>query len=258
MNNCSGWQALVDDLRSVGLADYEAHVFLCLVKHKCLTASEVSRKTHHSIIVTKIALTLLVERGLVRAESDEKYRLEERKHVYGWFSDQQSRTSTLYSHAWIQLHSFWEASSNHSWKPEIDYYEGVEGIKAIYEDILETLAAKRGKKVVYCWTDFESKTELIGQDFVDDYAERRKAAGIVIHAIKPKTTQAIRDQSTGQRQSIVHLVNGFSLHGEVRIYGDKVAVITFDKNHPVGVVIEGQVTRAVVQGIFEAFWDKSA
>lgn len=251
-------QPLMADLRSVGLADCEIETFLCLAEHKCLTLREISQKAHQTVKITGIALGMLNERRLIKARSDGKYQLEEEVNIVGWFSDQKGRIGATYDNAWVQVKAYLEECRSHSWKPEITYYEGIEGIKEIYEDIFVTLAAKRGKKVVYCWTDFEAKADLLGPSFIADYGERRKAAGIVIQAIKPKTAKAIRDQATAQRKSIVRLIRGLQLPGEVRIYGHKVAFITFAKDRPVGFVIEGEKIQTMMTSIFSECWKQAS
>ena len=45
-----------------------------------------------------------------------------------------------------------------------------------------------------------------------------------------------------------------SIDGEIRVYGDKVALITFHKQKPVGFVFSGPLISSIFRGVFNHAW----
>ena len=72
-----------------------------------------------------------------------------------------------------------------AYKPKIQYYEGLQGIKNLLED---TLGAK-GEIVGY--TNLEELPKIIPQDYLQGFAKRKIEKGIHTRMLSPLTPTAI-------------------------------------------------------------------
>lgn len=139
-------------------------------------------------------------------------------------------------------------------KPAVRYFEGVEEIKNIFEDIIET---KHHMKALVSWDDFK---EVFGREFVYDFIERRYTHFLKIQFITPKTASAqklrLRDaQELRQTRFLPE-------HVELRrvsnfIYGDKVAMVSMNRKVPVGLIVEDPDVVHAMDIYFESLWHYS-
>ena len=236
-------------LQEIGLNKREVAIYLALLPLGKASASVLARRTNLERTTTRSVCNALVDKGLLRLKKLGNVFIfypEPPGRVASIFEEQKKRLSETESKMNRALAELKAMIDPEFLLPKVRYFEGKKGIIEIYEDILKT------GKDVYCWTDLEKKTEIIGKDFIQGYIPRRLGHNIKIHAIKPKTKNAIKDLKN-ERNRAIKLIDDFSLDGEIRIYGDKVAVITFDKNVPRGFLFEGKVS-AAFKAIFDKFW----
>ncbi len=132
-------------------------------------------------------------------------------------------------------------------KPEISFYEGIEGIKKVYEDTLtssEEILAYAGGKIVY---------ERLG-NFIENYFNRRTNKKIPIKVIMPNTKYAqsvkARDNHHLRESKLVDLPFDFGL--EVNIYSDKVAIMEFEQKF--GMIIKSNAFTQAQKEIFKLAW----
>ncbi len=150
-----------------------------------------------------------------------------------------------------QLHFLENNDGN---KPAIHCYIGMEEIKNIFDDIIET---KHHIKALVCWDDFK---EYMGKRFVFDFIERRYKHFLRIRLITPKTPSALTLKSKDQEElrQTRFLSAGVSLRRVSNfIYGDKVAIISFNKKEPTGLVVEDPDVVHAQTIYFENLWQHS-
>jgi sugar-specific transcriptional regulator TrmB len=134
--------------------------------------------------------------------------------------------------------------------PKIRYYEGEEGIKQIYEAVL-----KEGVDY-YRYGDIAKIYETLG-DFVEDYIKRRNKLGITAHAIMPydKRSESLYKKDKEELRKALYIPREiFPIEGEVRIFGNKVAIFSLRKEAPVGVIIESDIVARMFKSIFMLTW----
>lgn len=135
-----------------------------------------------------------------------------------------------------------------SGQPGISHYEGIEGIKKVYED---TLRAPCPEEILVLRSIYDSE-EL--EDFIQEYVERRAKLGIKSRTISPP---GIRHPSLSEEELLRSLRflprENFSLPTEISIYGDKVALISLRKDL-IATVIQSQDVAETLRILFELIW----
>lgn len=240
-------------LRSIGFSDNEISVLNFLFRKKRGPISFISRHTTLSQNSTRFSLENLKFRSLVSLvsssdELDPVYEICDESEFLDWIDLQQEKYSQLYRKAEHDFQEFFSILQESAWKPGVLYYEGHDGMKEIYEDILHT------GETIYAWTNL-SHSYFSLDDYMKEFVSRRVEKGIRIMAIRsvhgPEIPEEMQDESF-LRDVAVTTAN--PLNGEVRIYGDKVAVMTFDDKEPVGFVFQGQLITGVFKRLFQDYW----
>lgn len=134
--------------------------------------------------------------------------------------------------------------------PKIRYYEGLEGIKQIYEAVL-----KEGVDY-YRYGDITKIYGTLGE-FTDEFIRKRNKLGITAHAIMPyhkRSEELYKKDKDEQRKSLYIPEELFPIEGEVRIFGNKVAILSLKKDSPIGVIIESEIVARMFKSIFMLTW----
>lgn len=133
-------------------------------------------------------------------------------------------------------------------KPVIRYYEGLEGIKDVYRDTLKY----KGELVAYVTENIFTN---LGQDFADEYVEKRVKAQITGRVIGPNTQEIIEYKKTDQKnlkETRIVDKEKFPFSIEMNIYGNKVAFMSFSEQ--LGLIIESNEIAKNMKFLFELAW----
>ncbi|MGC9602448.1 MAG: helix-turn-helix domain-containing protein [Minisyncoccia bacterium] len=132
-----------------------------------------------------------------------------------------------------------------SGKPGVRFFEGEDGVREIYDDILAT-----GKNFHLIRSagvgEFKEKMVSILKDFI----KWRLRKGISVTALTPSNVQPDAEQDKAWRLTrTVVPVNDYSSPVEINIYGDKVAFISY-KYEMVGFILESPQIAQAMREIF--------
>ena len=164
--------------------------------------------------------------------------------------DEQKKLNTnVYDEAKEVLGNFLTVLQESTWKPNVMYFEGIQGVIDIYEDMIATGQEIRG------WTDIQKINEALG-DYHEEFIQKRVKNKITSYAIMPKNPINDRYAEKSEMRN-VKFSDYLPINGEIRIYGEKVAVITFHAEKPVGFVFSGSVMSSIFRGLFEHAWHQS-
>lgn len=134
--------------------------------------------------------------------------------------------------------------------PTVRYYEGIEGIKAIYADTLtsqtEILNYANSHEIRIHWPTYD-----------EDYVNKRAAKQIHLRGIAPddeygKTVQSHDTQNFREIRLISK--DKFNFTNEINIYDNKVAIISF-KDELIGMIIESPEIANTQRAIFKMAWE---
>ncbi|MFA7681482.1 MAG: helix-turn-helix domain-containing protein [Candidatus Peribacteraceae bacterium] len=243
---------LTHALSELGLSEEEAHVYLAVLELGGSYVSAIAKKAKiHRVVCYKI-LDDLTRKGLVSAFSKNKI-----KH-YAVTSPEiivqkQEEKLRIAQDLLPELESL---TNTLAYKPKIEYYEGIEGIKNIFEDTLTAQAEMLG------YTNLAALPKVVSAEYLRDYAKRKIAKGIKTRMLSPHLPEALKYLRTYYPQNFdPHLVEilfvnpkEYPFEYEINIYGDKVAIISLNPNELLGMILESKVYANTQRAIFQLAW----
>lgn len=134
--------------------------------------------------------------------------------------------------------------------PKLRFYEGKEGLKAVYADTLNY----QGEILAFA---SEGIFFFLGKDFLQDYLKKRVKKGISVRGIIP-TTRILKRRYV--EKNIKHLrktklisAKKYNFPIEINIYANKVAFMSF--RDELGLIVESDEISTMMKMIFEYFWE---
>jgi len=245
-------QALI----KLGFSENEIKILVFLWHKKKATAREISQKTALSFSATHFSLANLTVRGIVQCQAkngEDCYEICSERDLLRWVDAQKEANGGIYDRAKLQIQSFLNEIKESSWKPEVMYYEGREGIVEIYEDMLHT------GEDIYCCTDLVKIIDLLGSHYMNSFIKRRHEKGFHLYVIRPEKVHKVLCQKGMKRDQSRHIktVKNIDFYGDIRIYGDKIAFINFEGEVPIGFIIQGGSSTHLFKKLFQFFWEKA-
>lgn len=234
-------------LDKLGFSQKEQDVYLALLQLEKATANQIAYQSKVKRPTTYDILYRLVQEGFI-AETEENG-----KHMFAANSPEnilriiEERKRELKDDL-PQLLSIYNTKVN---KPKVAYFDGLEGIRNLYEDTLLTL--KSGDEILAYVADYEIP-EL--EKYMHDYVIRRAKKGIKARGIaenKPGIKEFTKENKEELRVTKLVNENEFNLKNEINIYANKVIIITY-KPEPFGVLIESKEIADTQRAIFEMAW----
>lgn len=135
-------------------------------------------------------------------------------------------------------------------QPGISHYEGLEGIKKVYDD---TIRQPAPGEILVMRSVYDS-----GQieDYVLKYVERRAKLGIKSRLLTPDFKPHLKDEKLLRTRRYLDK-KVFSLPTEIDIYGDKVALISLRKDM-MATVIQSRDVAETFRIIYELLWQTAS
>ena len=240
-------------LSEFGLNSNQIAVYTALLQLGSADIQTISRKsstkrtTTYSILdtLTQMGLVTFTQKGAHReyiAEDPKKIPLVLDKEVQQLKARQESITKAL-----PELASIYNA---HATKPKIRFYDGIEGIKQVFE---ETLQVPVGTETL-AYSSAESIHSFLG-DYVPSYLARRVAGGITQRAIaedSPAAREHLKNDAQELRQTVLVDKERFPFSNEINIFGNKLFIASY--RDLLAVVIESEEIARTQKAIFELAW----
>jgi HTH-type transcriptional regulator, sugar sensing transcriptional regulator len=134
-------------------------------------------------------------------------------------------------------------------KPKVRFYEGVEGLKAMYWDTLES------KETILVYNNITEMWGAIPKDFKKTYVKervRRKIFDRCICSATAETMEYSKKDKEELREMVFVPKDRFNFKNEINIYNDKVAIFSFPEK--IGVIIESKKIAETQKMIFQLAW----
>lgn len=136
-------------------------------------------------------------------------------------------------------------------KPTIHYFEGIEGVKQIYND---TLQNNQSQKVLVFSADATLSHKDLTEEFFQEYIRKRAARDIRTKLISSREitddVQKFDQEMLRERKRWA----SFKIPSEIDLYEDKVAIISFE-GPLMGLIIENKAIAKTFKGIFNQVWN---
>ena len=232
--------------RADGARWEKAQVYLAALQLGTSSAQEIAKKAGFKRPTATEILEGLVERGLVSFMAEKRTRLftvEPPQKLITLLEEQQRQAKTIIP----QL----EAMYGKAWhRPRVQFYEGVEGIKSVYEDTL-TASTNELRGIL----SMQDLYQIPGKAYMDDYVARRIDAGISLKVIRSeaKEVELAWPASHQQKRELHFAPQGMDFSMTVYLYDGKVALIGTEKEK-FGLIIHSEDFYQTQLHLFETLW----
>lgn len=243
-------------LGELGLIDSEIAIYLQLIRTATMQpASTIAQRLNMNRTSVYKSLLKLTKMGLVGksmkhgiicffAEDPEKTiesHLEQRKSKLNFIS-------SLFLDSISDLRNL---KQEELYTPKMRYYEGLEGVKRVYEDTLTQ------KEAIFAFENVDVMDPGVQSYLWEDYVPRRVEGGIFAQVITPKSllNEDYRSKDkTCLRETRFLDLNAFPMEIEMNIYDKKVAFLSYKTDEMYAVILESASIANSMKAIFSACW----
>ncbi len=234
-------------LKSIGLSEKEASVYIAILELGRGTVTQISRKAGINRTTGYDILDSLTHQGLVRVsgkEPKQEFVAEPPESIARLLEKriQEDQNHLLKSKEFIpKLKLIHKVET----RPQIKFYEGIEGLKQVYEDTLTST------EPIVAYAAYEDMHATLG-DYFPSYYSRRAKKGISIRGIVPGTPASFERaaHNTDEKRDIAIIPKKlFDITPDIEIYDNKVMIASWrDK---LGIIIESAEIAHAMKKIFE-------
>jgi sugar-specific transcriptional regulator TrmB len=246
-------QNLKESLRIIGLSDKEADTYCACLELGRGTVTEISRKADIHRTTGYTILNSLVNKKLIRIsgkEPKQEYVAESPDNILDILNQDLERLQKNIK-ATEQLVPELKLIHKTENRPQIKFYEGVEGLKEVYED---TLTSKEPIRAYAAYEDMHATLK----DYFPSYYKRRAAKGIHARGIVPRTPASAEraKHNTEEAREIARIPpEVFGISPEIDIYDNKVMIASWREK--LGIIIESKEIAEAMKKIFELAWKEA-
>lgn len=235
-----------DILREIGLAHEEIKVYLALLKNGQILASKVSEETRINRSHTYQLLERLISKGFVGyvvKENRKYFSAVNPEKIIDLIKEKEQKMADI-------LPALLNLVSLQKEKPSVEIFEGKEGIKTILNDILKT-----GSE----WIAFGSsgRGPTILPYFAEHWEKKREKHKIPLRGIMDTSVSGLKrgkELSRIKNTQIRYMPEEYSSPSSTWIYGDKLALVMWDKENTFAIRIVSKGIVSNFKSHFEALW----
>ncbi len=237
-------------LCSAGLSENEASVYLALLELGKGSVAQISRRAGLNRTTGYDILDRLVARRLASIsgkEPKQEYLAESPGRLeYILLEELELKQRELEGvRAFIPV---LKSLHNVAGRPRIRFYEGVEGMKQVYED---TLTAT---EPIVAYATYEDMHKAL-PGYFPAYYRRRAEKGIFARGIVPETPLArerVRENKNEARELALVPADKYTFSPDIEIYDNKVVIASWREK--LGIIIESGEIADAMKKIFELAW----
>ncbi|OIP81686.1 hypothetical protein COW94_00610 [Candidatus Peregrinibacteria bacterium CG22_combo_CG10-13_8_21_14_all_44_10] len=240
------------DLEDLGLTEEESKVYLALLELGNSYVSAIAKKASVHRVSCYHTLDNLVRKGIVSSFTKNKikfFAIESPRILVNKLEEKYSKAKKL-------LPELLSITNSLVYKPKIQYYEGLPGIKNIFE---ETLGAD---KEMLGYTNLAALPGIITREYLRDYAARKIKKGIKTRMLSPVSDKAMtyldHYYPKGFDRNLVEIffVNPkeFMFEYEINIFGDRVSIVSLNPDELMGMIIESPIYAKTQRAVFNLAW----
>ena len=239
------------ELINLGLTTEESKVYVSTLELGGSFVSSIARKADVNRSTCYHTLENLVKKGLVSSYKRGKvlhFVAEDPKRFKQIAEEKVQQATDL-------IPQLLAMASTMASKPKIRFYEGVEGVKSIFEDVLST------KDEILGYTNLKSLTELFPEYF-RQFCHKKVKQNIKTRYIAPATEEGVdmidayypKQYDPNLLEILMVNPKEFNFQNEIAIYGNKVAIISLNKDELIGLILESPAFASSMKSFFDLAW----
>jgi len=239
----------IKDLKSIGISETEAKVYLATLELGETTIARIAQKAGVKRTTTYLALETLKELALISRIKKGKKTFIYAEDPRGLEKKMEERKQTISK----MIPELLSISNLIDKKPIVRYFEGTEGLKEVFKDVLNY-----SNQEVFAWFPQKINYKNIRADFFDEfYVPERKKKNIWYKALIPNNADMKRRIDEAQKDlMLVKTIPeaSFPVDVETLVYGNnKVCLISYEEE--IAIVIESKNIFDMMKSTFLLIWN---
>ncbi|PIZ72695.1 hypothetical protein COY07_02965 [Candidatus Peregrinibacteria bacterium CG_4_10_14_0_2_um_filter_43_11] len=242
--------------KNLGLQDKEPEVYLALLKLPGVQpASVVANHTGLNRTTVYKTLIKLAKMGLATKTMRRGilcfYAEDPSDNLENVLVERKKQIDSLHQELITALPGINELKKQEMLSPKMRYYEGIEGLKRVYEDTLIE------SNTIYAFENVATMAPEVNDFIFTEYVKRRVEKGIFAHVITPKNKSNQnfqKDDKKAMRKTKFVSKTPFPLEVEINIYGNKTAFFSYKKEEMFGAILESESIASSMRAIFNFCW----
>ena len=234
-------------IEGLGFEDKEAIVYLACLELDYASNSQIASRTKLNRITNYEILKRLEKRGVIAT-----YLRKEKKYFMAvdprLIVRQVKEKVKIAENALPEILSIVNRIKK---KPKIQYYEGIEGIKNIYQDSLNC------QTEILTFTNPRDIYNFLGKEFSNEYVNERTKKRIRVKGLAPNDQYGEEAKKEGYevlRETRLFDKKSYDIKNEIMIYDDKIAI--FSDVDEIGLIIENEKLAKTFRSIWQMAWDR--
>lgn len=238
---------LISVLEQIGLSEKQAKIYLACLELGEATIKEIADKSDVGRTSIYDIIAEMMDLGFLR----QMRRGQKRKFVAANPEELKRLTKKRLNSLEEIFPKLLRLSHTKKNPPKVWFYEGIEGLKKVFEDTLSY------PNSTMCQWSSEHLVHILGKEWVLEYVKSRALKKIFVKAIGPVSKEAIEfKEMDPEHLRQIKMVNKekFPFEIELDIYANRVAMISGKDR--MGVIIESAPIANTLRSIFEYCWEK--
>lgn len=234
-------------LIDIGLSGKEADIYLLCIKHKEITASEISKISNESRTHTYDTINNLIKKGLIAyvIKNNVKYfKAVNPERLLDYLKEKEAKIKEEEKSVQELIPQLREIQSKvGKEETKIEIYEGKEGLKSLLNDII------REEKNFVTWGATTKVKEYVPDFVIQKYLNERKRKKIKARQLFTDFYGVLESHLSENRK----LPKEFESPTTTLIYGDKVAIFLWTEV-PKVILVQSRELAKSYKSYFELLW----
>lgn len=233
-------------LTEIGLNKTQARAYIQLIKKGSMTPPELSKLISESRTNSYAVLDQLVDLGLAKKTEIKKkfvYNVENPTALAELAKNNRKKAldkELAVQNAMPTLLNFFYTFSE---RPGVRFFQGIDGIKEIYNDTLRTCQDIYLVRSLY-------DQDVMTMDYYNKYRDKRAKLGIKTYILNPSQDKKAWNNEIDEKYNLIRTQlprDSYSTSVEISAYGNKVAIISFGEEL-IGMIIDSpQISESIKQ-----------
>jgi len=234
-------------LKGIGLSEKEIFVYISLLELGEEKASKISKKSNLNRVTTYTILESLKEKGICSVTTKDKkkyFKPEKPERLVDIIEKKERKIKSI-------LQDLLSMKSSAISKPKIEIYEGKEGLKNLFENIIE----ERPEEHLMI-TNVEIFKVLTY--YFSNFIKRKTELGIKSKVLGEDTKEAksyIKKYKSKLKNTKIKSLKNFNFRSRIDIYNDKVFITNMEEENLISTLIKDKKIADSYKEIFEQLWE---
>lgn len=240
------------ELEKLGLSDKEALVYLAALELGPSPVQVIARKAEVNRATTYVMIEALLQKGLMSTFDKGKkslYTAEKPERLHRIVHHERAvvdEKESIIKRLLPDLEAISDAAGE---RPKVSFFEGIEGLEAMRETIFDSGAEKMEDVISY-----DDLRHLLPEEHWKRHNKKldsRKIKGRALFTSESGNENPKDSTGLWEYKKLPHKL--FPMHGELTVYGDKVAMVAL-RGKLVGVIVESKEMATMVRTLFNLSW----